>query len=272
MNTSFSYNPVTALAEADANGRTAEIFSDIRKTMGIPLLTSIWRGLASTSHLEDAWKAVKPIYESGLPQAFLVEFQQAAALSMNRIDKIPFTISTNDANSIHDILSVYNRSNTLNFIALSLFCDLNNKPRTLDVRCDNRLDKVTLRPLLSREQISDGIWALVRKVNAIGINEETDRVATLWRHLSYWPDLLNWLIAEFSTVGVDGGVNSKIKSTIELAQSLSAHIKSELNFNLPVPKEIYETITSYVTSPQQVARMVVMGNSIKSLLVEAEDV
>ena len=47
MGKDFSYDPVTAVDEATATGETAEIFADIRQTMAIPLVTSIWRGLAS---------------------------------------------------------------------------------------------------------------------------------------------------------------------------------------------------------------------------------
>ena len=41
MSADFSYDPVTAIDEATATGVTAEIFADIRQTMGIPLITSI---------------------------------------------------------------------------------------------------------------------------------------------------------------------------------------------------------------------------------------
>lgn len=39
MSTPKLSNPVTAIAEADATGEIAEI----RETMGLPLITSIWR-------------------------------------------------------------------------------------------------------------------------------------------------------------------------------------------------------------------------------------
>jgi hypothetical protein len=61
----FTYDPVTALDEASATGQAAEIFADIRRTMGIPLVTSIWRGLAGMEDsLSRVWKLAKPIYES----------------------------------------------------------------------------------------------------------------------------------------------------------------------------------------------------------------
>ena len=68
-NSDFSYDPVTAINEEEAKGKTAEIFLDIRNTMNIPLITSIWRGLASMDNsLEDIWTLTKPIYLSGTPE------------------------------------------------------------------------------------------------------------------------------------------------------------------------------------------------------------
>ena len=71
-NYDFSYDPVTAISEDQATGKTAEIFLDIKKTMQIPLITSIWRGLAGMNNsLEDVWILTKPIYLSGTPELAL---------------------------------------------------------------------------------------------------------------------------------------------------------------------------------------------------------
>ena len=70
----FSYDPVTAIDEVKASGETAKIFSDIRNTMGIPLITSIWRGLAGmNNNLPKVWRLAKPIYKSGKPEKALFE-------------------------------------------------------------------------------------------------------------------------------------------------------------------------------------------------------
>ena len=59
MSASHRRDPVTAISEAEATGRTAEIFADIREVMQIPLITSIWRVLADfDGGLEAAWTAV----------------------------------------------------------------------------------------------------------------------------------------------------------------------------------------------------------------------
>ncbi len=74
-------NPVTALAEADATGDIADIFADIRKTMELPLITSIWRILVDLDDgLSTAWNAAKPLYQTGQPQAALAAMRQQGAL------------------------------------------------------------------------------------------------------------------------------------------------------------------------------------------------
>jgi hypothetical protein len=47
MTVDFAYDPVTAMDEATATGETAVLFSEIRQTMRIPLVISIWRGVTA---------------------------------------------------------------------------------------------------------------------------------------------------------------------------------------------------------------------------------
>ena len=81
MTVDFAYDPVTAMDEATATGETAVLFAEIRQTMRIPLVTSIWRGLAGMDDsLRLAWAAAKPIYESGEPERALTRSVAAVGL------------------------------------------------------------------------------------------------------------------------------------------------------------------------------------------------
>ena len=81
MRSDFAYDPVTAIDESAAVGETALVFAEIRRTMGIPLITSIWRGLAGMDDsLRPVWDAAKPIYESGEPERALARSITAAGL------------------------------------------------------------------------------------------------------------------------------------------------------------------------------------------------
>ena len=126
MTVDFSYDPVSVTDETTASGRTAEIFQDIRATMCIPILTSIWRALASWDDcLERTWSNVKPIYVSRLPELILPEFLSQIALSTPKF-KIEERVSTanlsrTDLLDIQQIVNAYNRSNTLNLLALAAY-------------------------------------------------------------------------------------------------------------------------------------------------------
>jgi hypothetical protein len=81
MTVDFAYDPVTATDEATATGETAVLFAEIRQIMRIPLVTSIWRGLAGMGDsLRLAWAAAKPIYESGEPERALTRSVAAVGL------------------------------------------------------------------------------------------------------------------------------------------------------------------------------------------------
>ena len=59
-------DPVAAIGEADARGDIAELYADIRATLGVPVVNLVWRHLASIDGaLPWAWQAVRPAYRSG---------------------------------------------------------------------------------------------------------------------------------------------------------------------------------------------------------------
>ena len=61
MTADFAYHPGTAIDEVKAVGETAALFAEICQIMRIPLVTSIWRGLAGVDDsLHLAWAAAKP--------------------------------------------------------------------------------------------------------------------------------------------------------------------------------------------------------------------
>jgi len=60
-------DPFPAVAEAAATGETAELFADIRATVGVRVVNLVWRHLATfDGALPWAWTAVKPLYQRGI--------------------------------------------------------------------------------------------------------------------------------------------------------------------------------------------------------------
>jgi len=60
-------DPIPALREQDATGEVAEIFADLRATLGVPFVNLIRRHLATMPGMLDwAWAVVKPLHGTGL--------------------------------------------------------------------------------------------------------------------------------------------------------------------------------------------------------------
>jgi hypothetical protein len=92
--------------------------------MRIPLVTSIWRGLAAMDDgLRPAWAAAKPIYESGEPERALTRC--VAAVGLPQSEPLAPTalacvgLAESDVVAARAVIAAYNRSNGLNLMALA---------------------------------------------------------------------------------------------------------------------------------------------------------
>ncbi|NIO40925.1 MAG: hypothetical protein GTO41_12545, partial [Burkholderiales bacterium] len=222
MATDFSYDPVTAVDEATATGKTAEIFADIRETMGIPLITSIWRGLAGMGEsLDTVWKATKPIYLSGHTELALARVIDQTGLPIPEplapTQLACIGISGTDLTAIRTIIDAYNRSNGMNLVALAALISQPAAEREHNLA--RSLPKWSAFPALkSREQLDDDTWDLIRHVNAFGAPGIEAHVATLWRHLGHWPNLLSLVYSAFAPKQADGAISAAACRMVELTR------------------------------------------------------
>lgn len=271
MASDFSYDPVTALDEASATGETAAIFADIRQTMGIPLLTSIWRGLAGMdASLPKVWALTKPIYRSGLPEVALARLIARAELPLPGPLAAPqlacIGIGPRDLDSIRAIIAAYNRSNGLNMVALAALVTPPGKDSAMPVRQASAPQWPLLRPLLPRDAINEDTWNLIRHVNAFGAPGIDANVATLWRHLAHWPVLLALIYTAFAPLQASGAIAAATVRVVELAQEEGARMAHLRPAVLDLPKQASQTIADYVNQPTHVSRMVTLGYALAGWL------
>ena len=277
MTSDFSYDPVTALDEASATGATAAIFADIRETMGIPLLTSIWRGLAGMdASLPQVWALTKPIYASGLPEVALTRLIARAGLSLPSplapTQLACLGISPHDRDSIRAIIAAYNRSNGLNLVALAALVTPPGEDRAATTGKAGAPTWPPLRPLLPRDKINEDTWDLIRHVNAFGAPGLDSNVATLWRHLAHWPALLALIYTAFSPLQASGTIPAVIARVVALAREEGARMAHLRPVNLNLSKHAHDTIADYVNQPSHVARMVTLGHALAAWLAARDDV
>ncbi len=259
-NYDFSYDPVTAISEDQATGKTAEIFLDIKKTMQIPLITSIWRGLAGMNNsLEDVWILTKPIYLSGTPE-----------LALNHmLNSISFPIPTKfnseifnekDLKHIKEIIKVYTKSNGMNLMALSAFVKSEYKPRVAISNITPKFVKASFPRLLNKEEISNKNWEIVKKVNSLGgIKNKDNHVATLWRHLSYWPKFLDKAYENIKIFESNGDLMKTQNDVLNYLENNGINLKRQKDKYTNINISTLNTIKNYVCTTNQVIRMVVLG-------------
>jgi hypothetical protein len=117
-------NWISAISEDEATGETAEIFRDIKTTLGNGVVNLIWRHIATIEGaLPWVWQAVKPLYildvlknEAG----FLCEnikLPEVSALPSAVLSAV--NVLDRDRLVIQKILDSYNKGNAFNLLALS---------------------------------------------------------------------------------------------------------------------------------------------------------
>ena len=265
MSKDFSYDPVTAISESEAQGQIKSIFRDIRKTMGIPILTSIWRGLArDVINLKITWESIKPMYRDNSPN-------EALSALINEIElaedgKKPHKIATlksyvADKNMILNIIKSYNRSNGLNFVTMHALNRPNGASSLILARDHFKLgETVSLPPLLERGSFKSSDWNIVEKINSLGTNGSLEvKVATLWRHLGYWPNPLEIIYEDLAKPQSLLDIEYKSQQIIELARKKSENIDNRHCLFEKLPNNIKVIIQDYINEPIQVPRMVILG-------------
>lgn len=261
------HDPVAAISEAEATGETAAIFADIRRTMRIPMITSIWRTLVDIEGgLSATWEVTKPLYETGQPAAALMKLRAQAVLPVPeplapgqlscagvREEELPVILA---------LIEAYNRSNGMNLMALTgLVVTPSGAPSNAPVPPDPP-PWPELPPLPAPADIPADIWTLLRHINRFGAVPGEEGLATIWRHMAHWPGLLAVIYAGLAPLQRDGTIQRSKQQILEIAQAEGkrlAHLRPEI---VPLPEVARQMITNYVLDPGLVARMVTIGHGL----------
>ena len=271
MNPTHGRDPVTAISEAKATGRTAEIFADIREVMQIPLITSIWRTLADIEGgLEATWAATRPIYETGQPDAAL------QALKVKSKFPVPGPLSAatlrsrgllaEDRQAFGAVIDAYNRSNGMNLIALNaLVGEPSGQASNYILKSPDSWPE--LWPLLEKEEIEAETWALLERVKLLGATNDNPSIATLWRHLAHWPGLLSLVIESYEPMQKEGEIDGAIEGVMESVIVAAAGISHFKPSTTDIPDEAWQMVVRYSAG---VSRMVTLGHGVAQWIKTVE--
>ena len=273
-----SGDPVPAIAEAEASGEIADLYEDIRATLGVPVVNLIWRHLAVfPGALSWAWTSLRPLYASGAITA------QAGALRAGLdVPHLPGLsapalaaagLSRGDLARIRMIQTSYERSNALNIIALgALLARLDGIPISARAPVPHLSDDPQpvageMPLLLTLDAMTTDVRALVEDLNRIGGRDEI--LASMYRHLAHWPvylALLHTLLAPFAA---DGRLEPLIKGVITEGRARAAQIAPglahpEAALRPSAEADVHAALTQFIDEP--IGKMITIVPLIQNAL------
>ena len=206
-------DPFPAVAEAAATGEVADLFADIRTTVGVRVVNLVWRHLATLEGaLPWAWAAVKPLYLQGMADAAAVRFRESMVLP--RLEGV----AGDQPASVDAVLASYDHSNTINLFSLgALAAWLRGEAAPVrepasEPAAGPRLPPpdVALPKLAMQEDVTPETWQRVLRLNRFGDRPQPLILASMYRHLAHAPAFLERLETALAPVQADGSLDRAI--------------------------------------------------------------
>jgi len=230
-------DPVTAITEDQASGEIAQLYEDIRRSLGVPVVNLIWRHLATIpGALPWAWNSLKPLYANGAitnaAASLRSSLRPESNLGISSSTLKSVSLSSDDLRSITVVLNSYERSNSLNLIALNaLLAKIDGvEDHTQDglaqVTADDGLVHGEMPELLVLSNMEASVRELVEDLNRIG--GRSDILPSMYRHLAHWPQYLGLLHVLLKTIETESGLESQIVNTIEETRAAAVQLLPQL--------------------------------------------
>lgn len=271
-------DPVPAIAEASATGAVAEIFADIRRVLGVGVVNLIWRHLATIPDaLPWTWGMLRPLYANGAiaAEAHALHGQ----LALPHLPPLPrdllaaIGLADEDLASIGNILAAYDRTNAMALVALSAVLNrLRGPPADSGLAAMGTPESsvalpsaIPLPPLPGLDTLSEPIASLVVSLNRLGTRRDNPVLASMYRHLAYWPSYLAVSWALIAPLDADGSLERAIADALTKARVQAARLAVRLR-PPPLDPAAEETVRSAVEpfAVEVIAKMVVICTLLHS--------
>lgn len=267
-------DPVPAVAEADATGEIREIYQDIRAVTGVGVVNLIWRRLATTpGALPFAWTAVRPVYASGRAAAegrvFRRQLQPPVLPLLPKAALAAAGVDGLGLRNIRAILDSYDRTNAMNLIGLgALLARIDGASGPAGATPSPAATEKPLPPippLPALDALDPGLRALVDMLNDFG--EEDGRViASMYRHLAYWPGYLALVWGLLAPLAEDGRLAAALAASRKLgraqAQGLAPELTPADGVDPAVLADVVDVLSLFTNHP--IAKMAAICRALAS--------
>jgi hypothetical protein len=251
-----------AIAEQAATGETAELFADIRATVGVRVANLVWRHLSTfDGALPWTWQALKPLYLQGMADRAVVAFRHEMILPALG------SLAGPEPPSVDAVLASYDHSNTVNLFALgALVAWLRN-----DVAAEGTPEQgprlpapdVELPRLASEADVAPETWQCVLRLNRFGDRPEPLILASMYRHLAHAPVFLQRLEAALTPVHADGSLDRAILANRQQAYRRARLLARAIAADRPAfADDVERSVSAFVE--HAIGKMVTICRAIRA--------
>jgi hypothetical protein len=205
---------VPSVLETAATGEIAAIYSDIRKTLRTSVVNLIWRNLATMPARWGAAAAHAEAVRRGLALPSVPPFSENA-LAAAQVDKAAVA-------EIRVILDSYYHTNALALVVLSALLAHYDPGVASPVQPHESPPQqpgTELPALPPMAALPPPVQRLIEELNGFGEDTERSLIASMYRHLAYWPPYLAMVRTILVPLQADGTLNALTVSARALGRA-----------------------------------------------------
>ena len=233
---------VPSVSEAAATGEIAAIYSDIRNTLGTSVVNLIWRNLATMpGALQWTSSAARPLYIG--PAALHAEavrrtldLPKVPPLSTSAL--IAAGIGQPELQDIRTILDSYHHTNALALVVLTALLEYYDPGIAVAIQPSDTASpaaRTELPPLPPMASLPPEVQRLIEELNEFGADPAPLLIASMYRHLAYWPPYLAMVRTLLAPSQADGSLNMLTRSARTLGRAHGQILSRQLEPLRPPP-------------------------------------
>ena len=275
-----SGDPVPSIAEADATGEIADLYADIRQSLGMPFVNLVWRNLAAVpGGLKWAWTTMKPLYQQGAVYVEARQLRDSQTLppvpNLPRVVLRAVGVDAAAEISIRAAIDGYDRGNPLNIVTFSaLMSRLRGEkpsappPAPAEAGPESPVAGETPK-MLNFDQMDPLTADMVRAVNLLGARGRAREVqVSLPRNLAHWPGFLSLYWTVLAPLHDDGRLAECIDAVLEDGRERGGRMAAALGAT-PEPTDetrrgVLESLENLV--PNAMGRMIPVVSLLKQMM------
>jgi hypothetical protein len=269
---------VPSILESEATGKVAEIYADIRQVLGTSIVNLIWRNLATIPDaLGWTWSAARQLYlgpAPGYAEAVRRAIDLPAVPSFSSDELAAAGLSNDDLAKIRSILDSYHHTNALALVVLSALV-MHYEPTQQDAVSPSdgapRPLAVKLPELPPMQSLKPEVVHLIEELNGFGEDTDKSLIASMYRHLGYWPTYLSLVRTMLVPLETDGQLHALTRSTRALARTHGRALAQHLRPSTP-PDTLQQALAAcrrFVDHP--ISRMTGICSLIRTAMDSTRD-